>query len=151
MSGGGQALRGLATGRYRLQHYQQNIAGREDATQGIGQMAGFGEGEPEAAAAVEERAVDAAAVGRIEMDDAVVLFVKPGPAYQPTYGLSVLHLGKAYYIGQGTIFVGGKENSLGNAVAFVPEVRPVGKEVLHVPEHQQKSRPPVIYDGKTEK
>ena len=152
MSGGGQALRGLATARSdRNQYYQQDIARREDAAEGVGQMAGFGEGEPEAGAAVEERAVDATAVGRIEMDDAVALFSKPGPSYQAPDRLSVLHLRKAYYIGQGTIFVGGKENSLGNAVTFVPEVRPVGKEVLHVPEHQQKSRPPVICDGKTEK
>ena len=121
----------------------------KDAAEGVVEMAGFGEGKPEAGAAVKKGAVDSAVVGRVEMDDAVILLPESCPVNQFADRLSVLHLRKAYYVGQGAIFICGKENSLGNAVAFVPEVRPVGKEVLHVPEHQQKSRPPVICDGKT--
>lgn len=114
-------------------------------------MTGLGKEDTEAATAIEERTVDSAVVGRVEMDDTVILLPESCPVNQFADRLPVFDFRKTYYIRHGAIFVGGQENRFRDAIALVAEMRPAREEVLHVPEHQQKSRFPVIYDRETGK
>ena len=87
-------------------------------------MAWFRVENTEAAATVEEGAVDTSMVGRVIVDDAVIQLSQRGAGYHLLNHLPVLHLCQADNIRHRTEFVAGKHYGLGYAVAFVAKVRP---------------------------
>ena len=87
-------------------------------------MAWFRVENTEAAATVEEGAVDTSMVGRVIMDDAVIQLSQRGAGYHLLNNLPGFNLGKADDVRHRTEFVAGKHYVLGYAVAFVAKVRP---------------------------
>ena len=105
----------------------------------------------EARTSVKQGAVDAAPVVGIIVDYAIIILAQARPGKKFSKHRPVFHFGQTYNIGNTSIFISREHYRLRNSGTFVIEVRPGLKEVFHVPEHQQKPRPPVIGDGKAEK
>ena len=87
-------------------------------------MAWFRVENTEAAATVEEGAVDASMVGGIIVDDAVIQLSQRGAGYHLLNNLPVFNLGKADDIRHLAKLVAGKHYGLGYAIALVAKVRP---------------------------
>ena len=130
---------------------QQDIAGREKIAGGIGEVAGFAMENPEPVAPVEKGTVNAAAVGRVEVDDAIIKPAQGSAGDEGLHYLPVLHLRQADNIRHPAELIPREADGLGDSVAFVPEMRPIFEQVLHIPKHAKVIRFPANSSGEPEK
>lgn len=104
-------------------------------------MAGFAMEDAEAVPAVEESTIDAATVGRIIVNISVTHATEASAVHQLPHHRLVLHLRQADDIRHLPELVPCKADGLGDAIAFVPEVRFCLEKVLYIPKHQYKNNP----------
>ncbi len=127
---------------------EQDVARLHHGSAAVRQVLGDAAPERQGGATAEQGAVDAAVVGGVIVDDAVVQLSQGGRAQQLPEHEGVLHLGKPDGVRHPAVSVRDAQQGLGDGVALVvkasgrPVFRPVFgvvvKEILHVPEDDQQ-------------
>ena len=116
----GADLGGVVVDEYRqaVEFGHQDIAGGHYGAAAVVQVSGEGMPQMQPAAAVQQGAVDSAAVRRVEVNDAVVELAKGGGPEQPFQHKAVADLHKCHGIGNAPLLLADQQESLGDGVAF---------------------------------